>query len=105
MKKLRTLKIIAAVLFLISLFCTVDLGLNLLFNTLPSAHDGSFGIHSVLHAVFNIFGDSLWSFDRFFLAFKNAAWITYALLAANVILHLIKEKDKTTAHLKGTGQA
>ena len=92
MKRLKTFKIIAAIVFLISLFCTVDLGLNLLFNMEPSIHDGSYGTHSLLHAVFGIFGDSLWSFDRFFLAFQNSVWITYALLAVNVVLHFCKDK-------------
>lgn len=92
MKRLRTLKTITVILFLISLFCTVDLGLNLLFNMEPSIHDGSYGMYSFLHAAFGIFGDSLWSFDRFFLAFKNSAWITYILLVVNVVLHFYKGK-------------
>lgn len=94
MKKLGILKIIAVVLFLISLFCTVDLGLNLLFNAVPSAHDGSYGICSILHAVFNIFGDGSWSFDMFFRAFQNSAWITYALLVVNVVLHFCNGKKE-----------
>ena len=92
MKKLRTIQIIAATLFLISLFCTVDLGLTVLFNAEPVIHDGSLSAHSILHAVFGIFGDSLWSFDRFFSAFSTSVWITYALLAANVVLHFCKGK-------------
>ena len=92
MKNLRTIQIIAAILFLISLFCTVDLGLNVLFNAEPFIHDGSLSAHSILHAVFGIFGDSLWSFDRFFSAFSTSVWITYALLAANVVLHFCKGK-------------
>ncbi len=94
MKKLKVIKIIAVVLFFISLFCTIDLGLNLLYNTEPSIHDGSYGTYSILHAVFGIFGDSLWSFDIFFLALKNSAWITYALLLVNVVLDFIKEKEQ-----------
>lgn len=94
MKQLRTIRIIAAILFLISLFCTVDLGLNFLFNTEPGIHDGSYGVNSLLHAVFGIFGDSMWSFDMFFAAFKNSAWITYALLVVNVVLNFCKGKIK-----------
>ena len=92
MKQLRTIRIIAVILFLISLFCTVDLGLNFLFNTESSIHDGSYGTHSILHAMFGIFGASRWSFDMFFAAFKNSAWITYALLAINVVLYFCKDK-------------
>ena len=93
MKKRKTLKIIATAVFLISLFCTVDLGLNLLYNAESGIHDGSYAVHSILHAVFRIFGDSLWSFDRFFLAFRNAAWITFSLLTINVILHFYQSKE------------
>ena len=73
---------------------TIDLGLNFLFNTEPGIHDGSYGAHSFLHAVFGIFGDSGWSFDMFFAAFKNSAWITYSLLVVNVVLHFCKSKIK-----------
>ena len=94
MKRLKTIRKVAVVLFLLSLFCTVDLGLNFLFNTEPGIHDGSYGVHSLLHAVFGIFGDSGWSFDRFFAAFNNAAWITYALLVVNVVLYFCQDKQK-----------
>lgn len=94
MKKLKSIRIIAVILFLISLFCTVDLGLNFLFNIEPIIHDGSYGVCSLLHSVFRIFGDSGWSFDLFFSAFKTSAWITYFLLVVNVILHFYKGKIK-----------
>ncbi len=93
MKNLKVIRVIAVVAFLISLFCTIDLGINLLYNAETSIHDGSYGISSVLHAVFGIFGDNLWSYDRFFLAFKNASWITYFLLAVNVVLCFFKDKE------------
>ena len=70
----------------------MDLGLNFLYNTEPGLHDGSYGTCSVLHAVFGIFGDSGWSFEMFFRAFRNAAWITYALGVLNVALHLCRPK-------------
>ncbi len=92
MKKMRTIKIIAVVLFLISLFCTVDLGLNFLYNTEPLQHDG-ITTNSVLQSIFGIFGDSLWAFDRFFNAFKNSAWISFALLAVNAVLRFFKDKE------------
>ncbi len=92
MKKIRIFKMITTVLFMISLFCTIDLGLNLLYNTQPLLHDG-LANRSILHAVFGIFGDSLWSFDRFFEAFKISAWITFALLGVNIIISFFKEKE------------
>ena len=63
MKKLKAIKTIAVILFLISLFCTVDLGLSCLFNAGASYHDG-YWAHSLLHAAFGIFGDSAWTFDN-----------------------------------------
>ena len=94
MKQLRTIRIIAVILFLISLFCTVDLGLNFLFNTESSIHDGSYGTHSILHAMFGIFGDGVWTFDMFFGKFETSAWITYALLVVNVVLLFCKGESK-----------
>ena len=85
--KMRAIKITAGVLLLISLFCTVDLGLNVLYNAMPGIHDGSYAVHSVLHTLFRIFGDSLWSFDRFFAAFERSAWISYGLFVVNAVLH------------------
>lgn len=63
MKRLRTISIIAVILFLISLLCTVDLGLNFLFNTESGIHDGSYGMNSFRHVVSGILGNSMWSFD------------------------------------------
>lgn len=94
MKQLRTIRILAMLLFLFSLFCTIDLGLNFLFNTAPLIHDGSYGVHSLLHTLFGIFGDSGWSFDLFFSAFRNSVWITYALLVVNVGLFFFKQNKE-----------
>ena len=92
MKQFKIVQITAVIIFMLSLFCTVDLGLSLLYNTEPAIHDGSYAANSFLHAVFGIFGDSGWSFDRFFAAFRNSIWVTYALLVINVVLHFCKKK-------------
>ncbi len=92
MKNTRTYRMIAAALLMLSLFCAIDLGLNVLYNAEPSLHDGSFTTCSVLHGLFGIFGDSLWYFERFFHAFQSAAWVTFALLAVNVVLFFHKDK-------------
>lgn len=100
MKHFKTIRIIAAIVFLISLFCTVDLGLSLLFNTGAVYHDG-YASHSLLHAVFGIFGDGVWTFDMFFGKFETSAGITYALLVVNVVLLFCKgEKNKFRFALK-----
>ncbi len=87
MKKMKTFKIIVLIMFIFSLFCTIDLGLNFLYNTELSLHDNSYGTCSILHAVFGIFGDSLWSFERFFTAFSSSVWITFALFIVNIVLY------------------
>ncbi len=89
MKRLRTVRTVAVVLLVVSLFCTVDLGLNVLYNTETWLHDGSYTICSILHGIFGIFGDSLWSFERFFAAFRSAVWISFGLLAVNVVLRFV----------------
>lgn len=91
MKQGKTIRIIAAILLMVSLFCTLDLGLNLLFSAESGIHDGSYAAYSLLHAVFGIFGDRGWSLDLFFAAFRSSVWVTYVLLAANVVLHFCKE--------------
>ncbi len=91
-KKTKPIKLIIIVPFLISLFCTIDLGLNLLYNTQAHLHDGLVPL-SILHTLFNIFGDSVWTFERFFCAFEAAVWITFMLFLLNVILSLFKNDD------------
>ncbi len=92
MKKSKPIKLIIIVPFLISLFCSIDLGLNLLYNTQPHLHDGLVPL-SILHTLFNIFGDSVWTFERFFQPFEMSVWITFVILLLNVILSLIANRD------------
>ncbi len=92
MSKLNTIKISAAVLFLISLFCTVDLGFNFLYNLVPEFLDG-YTTNSILHGIFQIFGDHSWSLGMFFNAFETSAWISFALLVLNVVLHFYNTKN------------
>ncbi len=92
MNKKKAIKLIRTIPFLISLFCTIDLGLNLLYNTQAHLHDGLVPC-SILHTLFNIFGDSVWTFELFFHAFEMSVWITFVILLMNVILSLIKNSD------------
>ncbi len=92
MKKRITIKLISIIPFLISLFCSIDLGLNLLYSTQTQLHDGLVPC-SVLHTLFNIFGDSVWTFENFFNAFEISIWTTFMLLLLNVILSLFKSND------------
>ncbi len=96
--KLRTWKTIAVILLLVSLFCTMDLGMNFLYNTEPAYHDGYTTHSAVLQFLFNIFGDSLWSFEVFFTAFECSAWITFALMVVNVVLGLYQDRKNRTSN-------
>lgn len=90
MKKIR---IASLVLLLISVFVSVDLGLNFFYNLLFEFHDG-LQINSLLHFFFRIFGDSLWSMERFFDAFETSLWISFVVLAENVVLAIVDISKK-----------
>lgn len=66
----------------------MDLGLNLFYNMSEQFNDG-LTVNSLLHAFFRIFGDSLWSMERFFNAFEVSIWITFAVFTENVILAIM----------------
>ncbi|MBQ9849399.1 MAG: hypothetical protein IJO36_01740 [Clostridia bacterium] len=89
MKKIR---IISLIILIISSFVTLELLINVLGNIMPEANDGLriFGISSRL-----IFGDSLWSYERFFDAFRISALITFAFSYLNILLLIIaRRKNK-----------
>lgn len=70
---------------IITVFVSLDLGFNLAYNLFWEHHDG-LTVNSILHGLFGIFGDSIWSVERFFNAFKISAWITFAVFTENIIL-------------------
>lgn len=88
MKKIR---IAALILLIISSFVTLELLINVLGNVTPEANDGLtlFGMSSRL-----IFGDSLWSYERFFNAFRISAPITFAVSYVNILLLIIAKRKK-----------
>lgn len=90
MKKIR---IVSLVLLLISVFVSVDLGLNFSYNLLHEYHDG-LQINSLLHFFFGVFGDSLWSMERFFNAFETSLWISFVVLVENVVLAIVDISKK-----------
>ncbi len=85
MKKIR---IVSLVLLLISVFVSVDLGLNFSYNLLSEFHDG-LQVNSLLHFFFRVFGDSLWSMERFFNAFEASLWISFVVFVENIILAIV----------------
>ncbi len=92
MKKLDIIKIAAAVLFAVSAFCTLDLGINFFYNLVPELHDG-YATYSLLHGIFGIFPDHSWGFEMFFDAFKNSLWVSFGLLVLNLALCFWKKRD------------
>lgn len=83
MKKIR---VVSLVLLLISSFVTLDLFINVLGNVMPEMNDG-LRLFSLTDRL--IFGDSLWSYERFFEAFRISAGISFALFAENIILAIV----------------
>ena len=84
MKKTR---IISAVLLVIMVFISIDLGFNFLKSMVPSMNDG-IGCFSIFQigGIFEPFGDSGWSQERYLDAFEKSVWITFVVFVENVIL-------------------
>ena len=82
------IKIVFMVLFLVSLFVSIDLGFNFLWALVPDINDGI-----TVRTFINIFGDRLWSYERFLKAFEISTWITFGLLIVNVVLPFAGKKD------------
>ena len=76
------------VLFIISLFVSIDLGFNFLWALIPDINDGI-----TVRTFINFFGDRLWSYERFLKAFEISTWITLGLLIVNVVLSFERKKD------------
>lgn len=87
MKKIR---VVVLVLFLISLFVSIDLGLNFLYNLVTEHLDG-FTSHSILQGLFGILGDRDWTLPRFFDMFETSLWISFGLLVLNTMLTVVKK--------------
>ncbi len=89
---MRKARIAVAFLFLVSLFCTIDLGMNFIYNFVSEYLDGLTS-HSILHGFFGILGDNSWSLGMFFELFERSAWISFLLLIVNTILYFFKGTD------------
>ena len=85
---MKIIKIVFMVLFIISLFVSIDLGFNFLWALIPDINDGI-----TVRTFINFFGDSLWSYERFLKAFEISTWITFGLLIVNVVLSFVRKKD------------
>lgn len=85
---MKKIKIVFMVLFIISLFVSIDLGFNFLWALIPDINDGI-----TVRTFINFFGDRLWSYERFLKAFEISTWITFGLLMVNVVLSFKRKKD------------
>lgn len=85
---MKKIKIVFMVLFIISLFMSIDLGFNFLWALIPDINDGI-----TVRTFINFFGDRLWSYERFLKAFEISTWITFGLLMVNVVLSFERKKD------------
>ena len=90
MKYIRRISLAA---LLVCLFCAMDLGFNFLYNLMPEVLDG-YTSHSLLQSAFEVFGDRNWTRERFFHAFETSAWVTFALLIENVVLHFAAHRNR-----------
>lgn len=86
MKRIRTISLI---ILLVSLFASIDLGFNFLYNLVPEHLDG-YTSHSTLHGLFGILGDHGWSLSKFYNMFEKSVWFTYLMVLENIGLLTIK---------------
>lgn len=77
----------SAIIFMIALLISVDLGFNFLYNLIPG-HDG-ITYRSFLQEVFRVFGDNGWTLQIFYSAFEKSVWITFIIMVENVVLAVI----------------
>lgn len=88
MKKLR---IISLLLLLLMVLLSLDLGFNFLKSTVPSMNDG-IGCFSLFYRL--LFGEDGWSQAGYLAAFETSCWLTFGVLAENIILHIISLTKK-----------
>lgn len=85
---MKKIKIVFMVLFIISLFVSIDFGFNFLWALIPDINDGI-----TVRTFINFFGDRLWSYERFLKAFEISTWLTFGLLIVNVVLLFQRKRD------------
>ena len=90
----KTAKIVSALLLLAAGAVSVDLGLNCLALAVPGLQDGV-AYHSFLQSTFGLLENmGVNSRADFFCAFRASAWVTFAVFAENVALHIVTAVKK-----------
>ena len=86
---MKKTQVLSLVLLVLSAVVSFDLLVNFLTNVIPNVNDGitTYGLISRL-----IFGDRLWSIEKFFNAFVISGLITLFVFIENVILHIFCAK-------------
>ena len=82
---MKVLRIISLAVLAVSLFISVDLGLNYLNSTFIDINDGI-----VCISFFKpLFGDDSWSVYRVFSAFSTSLWVALIIALENIVLGCI----------------
>lgn len=90
---MKALKTISLSILFVSLFVSVDLGINCIGSLVPELQDG-IAYNSFLQSSFGLLEGTLRTRADFFNAFKTSAWVTFVVLAENATLYIIPSKKQ-----------
>ncbi len=82
---MKMLRIVSLAFLAVTLFVSVDLGLNYLNSTFIDINDGI----ACISFFKPFFGDDNWSVYRFYNTFAFSLWITFIVALENIILACI----------------
>ena len=84
---LKIARMIALIALVISLFVTVDYGINLVNSLVPELQTDGIGYRSVLQSLFGTLDGPFDGARAGFLdAFPTAAWVSFGIFAVNAVL-------------------
>ncbi|MDK2809088.1 MAG: hypothetical protein PWP24_1825 [Clostridiales bacterium] len=91
---MKIVKSVSAMILLIAMFISIDLGLNCLALAVPELQDG-IGYHSVLQSTLGLLENTgIESRANFFDAFRTSIWITFSIFMANTVLYIVSIRKK-----------
>ncbi len=82
---MKILKIISLLILMLSVFVSIDLGINFMGSLVPETQDG-IAFNSILQSTFGLLEGSLMTREDFFNAFQISLWITFTVFVENVVL-------------------
>ena len=86
---LKLVRIIALAALAVSLFVTVDYGINLASSLVPELQTDGIGFNSILHSLFGTLDGPFPEAGTragFLDAFATAAWVSFGIFAVNAVL-------------------